>query len=513
MKKSLYLIPILVVACIFNAMGQGSSNLKPFDWKPISGFEKILQYEKEVKKRTTQQVELAKEHYEAAINLMNNKEYSAAITEFEAAKKNYKRAKLSPDAYNYIRVNMALCYANTGNKEDLALATRYTTILTPLIFKEDNWSYNVAIIYNLINNNQEATSILSSIIRNDEFNFQAYITLEAIYKNSGNTKDANRVRSRMQTAEAKLLSRKNKETNNPSSVKKEKKVFLPKGVKPDVLNLTIVTGDDHLQYNKIEDIAERNMEQVQNGISQYNAGVKDLKNKNYKSAQKKLKEAEKRLKRGKISDDGLNFTRGNLAIAYLSIGDKRSIGQSKRYLKNLTSKIYNSKEWAYNLAVAHYAFSSGSRGTTKGEYLKKAIRYFRIVIKTDKLFLPAHENLIYIYKEIGDDGKAVKAQRYYEKCRNELIKTFSRQEQLNQGMNDLYIFRIKLGTFGEYDTPAILFDQDELITVPINEEKTAYLAGKFYNLENAITYQKKMKRNGFLKAFIVAYKNGEETEF
>ena len=145
--------------------------------------------------------------------------------------------------------------------------------------------------------------------------------------------------------------------------------------------------------------------------------------------------------------------------------------------------------------------------------MKKAIRLFRIVIKTDKLFLPAHENLIYIYKELGEDGKALKAQKHYEKCRNELIKTFSRQEQLNKGMNDLYIFRIKLGTFGEYDTPAILFDQDELITVPINEEKTAYLAGKFYNLENAISYQKKMKNKGFTKAFIVAYKNGEETEF
>ena len=80
-------------------------------------------------------------------------------------------------------------------------------------------------------------------------------------------------------------------------------------------------------------------------------------------------------------------------------------------------------------------------------------------------------------------------------------------------MNDLYIFRIKLGTFGEYDTPAMLFDQNELITVPINEEKTTYLAGKFYNLENAISYQKKMKNKGFTKAFIVAYKNGEETEF
>ena len=77
----------------------------------------------------------------------------------------------------------------------------------------------------------------------------------------------------------------------------------------------------------------------------------------------------------------------------------------------------------------------------------------------------------------------------------------------------MYIFRVKLGTFTEYATPAILFDQKELITVPINEEETSYLAGLHYNLEDAISYQKSMKKLGFEKAFIVAYKNGEEIEF
>ena len=519
MKKFItFLVVLLVMQSPNFVVAQSNStdinSLKPFDWKPISGVEDILQYEKDIKKRTIQQVNLAKEHYTAAIKFMNNKEYSAAITEFTAAMKRYKAARLSQDAYNYIRTNMALCYANTGNKEDMAIARQNTTILTPLIFEEDNWSYNVAILYNKIDNQHEAASILSSIIRNNEYNFQAYITLEAIYKKSGNQNDASRVRNRMQTAEAKLIAKQNKAKNDPTSVKKEKKIFLPKGVKPDILNLKIITADDHLQYNKIEDIAERNMPQVQEGISEYNAGVKELKNKNYISAQNKLKEAEKRLRRGKINDDGLNFTRGNLAIAYLSTSDKRSsIGKAKRYLKYLTKKIYNTREWTYNLAVAHYVFSSGSRGTTKDQYLKKAIRLFRIVIKTDKLYLPAHENLIYIYKELGEDGNALKAQKNYEACRNKLIKTFSRQEQLNQGMDDLYIFRVKLGVFGEYDTPAILFDEEELITVPINEEKTAYLAGKFYNLEDAIAYQKKMKKSTFSEAFIVAYKNGEETEF
>ena len=36
---------------------------------------------------------------------------------------------------------------------------------------------------------------------------------------------------------------------------------------------------------------------------------------------------------GKITEDGLNFIRGNLAIAYLSKGDRRGKGQAKRYFK------------------------------------------------------------------------------------------------------------------------------------------------------------------------------------
>jgi outer membrane protein assembly factor BamD (BamD/ComL family) len=509
MKKTITLIILLFTITSFSQ----TKDYKPYDWKPISGAENILRFEKEVKKNTTKQVELANENYSAAIKLMNNQEYSSAIKELKATQKKYKKARLSKDAYNYLRVNMALCYANTGNKEDLAIAERNLTILTPAIFKENDWSYNIAIIYHLVNNSSEAATILSSLIRNDEFNFQAYVTLEDIYKNSGNQKDADKIRSKMQKAEAKLLDKRNKEKNDPS-VKKEKKVFQPKGTRPDVLNLTIVVNDDHLQYNKIKDISERSFAKVNEGIAEYNTGVKELKNKNYKVAQKRLIQAEKKLKMGKINEDGLNFTRGNLAIACLSVGTKSSSGQAKRYLRKITNKIYteNSK-WAYNLGVAHYDFSSKSRGTTQKEYLDKAIRLLRIAIKVDKLFLPAHENLIYIYKEMGEGKKALKAQKDYEQRRNELIQTFSRQDQLDKGIGDLYIFRTNLGTFGEYDTPAILFDQEELITVPINDEKTAYLAGLNYNLENAISFQKQMKSLGFENAFIVAYKNGEEIEF
>ena len=71
-----------------------------------------------------------------------------------------------------------------------------------------------------------------------------------------------------------------------------------------------------------------------------------------------------------------------------------------------------------------------------------------------------------------------------------------------------------MGTFGKFDTPAHLFDEDNVITIPISEEKTAYLSGLFYSLDEALDYQKIMNKKGYSNAFIVAYKDGEQfTEF
>ena len=47
------------------------------------------------------------------------------------------------------------------------------------------------------------------------------------------------------------------------------------------------------------------MIQIQAGIADYNDGLNALKDKNYKSAQNKLKEAEKKLKEVKLQKMGL----------------------------------------------------------------------------------------------------------------------------------------------------------------------------------------------------------------
>ena len=80
------------------------------------------------------------------------------------------------------------------------------------------------------------------------------------------------------------------------------------------------------------------------------------------------------------------------------------------------------------------------------------------------------------------------------------------------GIENEHVFRIHLGTFGEYEAPADTFDEKHLIIVPINERQTAYVAEMFYNLEDANRYLKEMIERGYIKAKIIAYKDGEKRD-
>ena len=522
-KRTLFSVAILLFTVTISANTAINDttiteDLIPYTWEPISDIDKVLQYEntKDITKRTIDQSKLAGEHYIAAVELMKNKEYSSAIKELKSAMKRYKRAKLSDDALNFLRANMALSYSSTGNKEDLAVSKRFLDLITSKLYYDNKWTYNIAIAHYRNGNINEAASLLSSAIRKDMFYFQAYTTLEDIYRTSGNDQDADKVIERMIKAEAKLIQQNQKKSSIAKEDKKTKKtkknIFIPTGKKPDVTNLKISKKDDHLQFNKIDKIDERGMIQIQEGIGEYNTGTKALSNKEYKTAQTHLKNSEKRLKRGKVSEDGLNFTRGNLAISYLATGEKRGVGQAKRYLRSLTPKLYKSRKWTYNIAVAQYTFSNASRGTTKEEYIKKSIKLFQKTIKQDKLFLPAYENLIYIYKELNEDKKAIAISNSLKKARLKLMQSFSKEDQLAQG-NEAYIFRLNLGTFGEFDTPIDLFEEEYLITVPVTEQKTAYLAGMYYTLDEAIAYQEIMTKEGYSTSFIVAFKDGKKLEF
>ena len=65
--------------------------------------------------------------------------------------KDYKRAKLNDDALNYINANLALCYAHTGNKGDLAVVEKFLSKLTNTIYSDNKWAYNIAVAWSKTN--------------------------------------------------------------------------------------------------------------------------------------------------------------------------------------------------------------------------------------------------------------------------------------------------------------------------------------------------------------------------
>ena len=92
------------------------------------------------------------------------------------------------------------------------------------------------------------------------------------------------------------------------------------------------------------------------------------------------------------------------------------------------------------------------------------------------------------------------------------MQSFSKEDQIAQG-GDAYIFRLNLGTFGSFDTPADLFDESNVIAIPMSEKNTAYLSGIFYSLDDAMDYQETMSKKGYINSFIVAYRDGERLDF
>lgn len=506
-----------------------TDHLMPFDWNPISEVEKILENadQKKLTRRSKDQANKASVHYLNAIDFMQKEEYPDAVSEFELAMKRYKRAKLGADAMNYVNINMALAYAKTGENKNISKAKRFLDLLTKKATSDNKWAYNTAIAYNLIGNANEAAEILSEIIKKDRYFFQAYVTLEEIYRLGDNNKSADKVKKMMIIAEEKLINKNSKSSNNTKTNQNLNNIT-EIGKKPDIKNLNASKKGKIINYIKDGKDDEKSQSKIEAGINEYKKGVNFLRKKDFISAQTHLKNSEKKLKRY-INEDGLNFVRGNLAIAYLATKSKKAKGQANRYLRPITSNLFKEHRWTYNMAVTYYEFAYVSArlnkkdGTRKwssskpAESLKQSIKLFKKSINLDKFYLPAYENLIYIYREQEENDKADKLAKKLKKKRLELITSYSKEDQIkNKG--EIYIFRLNLGTFGKFDTPAYIKDENHIIAVPVEDglnsvKRTTYISGKFYNLNDVKKYQETMIGKGYSNTFIVAYKDGEEFDF
>ena len=309
-----------------------TDHLNPFSWNPISDSDKITQYEnqKTLSKRSIQQAAKGKEHYDNALNYMQNNEYMSAISEFEIAIKRYERAKLSADGMNYIYLNMALSYANSGYPKDKAEAERLLSLLTAKIYDEQKWAYNAAIAHYQVGKKNDATKILSKLISKNYAFFQAYVTLEAIYREGENDDQADKVLDRMLSAEEKYYNKK-KKSNKDKKKNIVKEVSQENGQKPEITKIIAISNVKLKNFLNAKELDKKKTTQMQNGIESFILGTNSLKDRNYTIAQKQLKDAERALRKY-LTNDGLNYVRANLAIAYLVTKNKQKANSGYKYL-------------------------------------------------------------------------------------------------------------------------------------------------------------------------------------
>lgn len=553
MFKEISKFNLLLIISVFTSLnsvnGQNttrSDNMIAFTWEVIDGSEK-LEVTKDMSKTKIKKLAEGNALYKEGIGIMikskmNSNNYSEAIEQFKLAMRSYKSPlKNNQHYYNYININQALCYAK---EKDFAVAKRCISKVTSKIEKEKEWLYNLAIANYLLEDHQASISNLTKAIRVDENYFQAYITLEQIHRDLGNTSNADNVRRKMETVEARLIKKEHKNKRNGKGNKDEKTEgkefsFGKEEGKPNITTLNIVKNDDPLQFNKISQIKEKSMTLVQDGVNNYYDGVDNLAKGSYTNAIENLKNTERKLKKGKIINHGCNFYRGQLAIAYLCTGETSKLPLVKRNLGKITNRLYDSRDWTYNMAVVNYDYatkkliryekdnSKWKEKAKKSTELKNSIKLFKLTIRLDKFYLTPYKNLYYIYKELGNENQSEKYQKLYHKRRNELLNSFNATTDAfdREGV----IFRVHLGTFGEYEAPADIFDEDYIITVPINEQQTQtwYLVGKFEEFNEAKEYLNKIidkeytpvklnKRGlninaGYPK--IITYLNGDEMDF
>ena len=129
------------------------------------------------------------------------------------------------------------------------------------------------------------------------------------------TTQADKVIDRMLSAEEKYYNKK-KKSNKDKKKNIVKEVSQENGQKPDITKIIAISNSKLKDYTNDKELDKKKTTQMQSGIESFILGTNSLKDRNYTIAQKQLKDAEKILRKY-LSDDGLNFVRGNLAIAYL----------------------------------------------------------------------------------------------------------------------------------------------------------------------------------------------------
>ena len=501
-----------------------SISISKYDLLFLADAEKVMNFTKvkSLNERALEQIKLAEKSYLEGVEFLNQSNNVEAIASFKSAYKNYKRAKLSPDALNYPNLQLAVAYQLSDVERDNKKVTRYLDLVTKSIYKDKDWTYNIAIL--LFENKQEekAAELLESVIKMDKFFFKAYGNLAAVYKKLGEDKKAVKVLSNLEYNQNVLAEKKRKKAladarnkekeKNSKSGKPSEKVQLPEGIALDKNSLKV--KDDAISILKNESIInfdERSRKKLKEGQEFFDSGAEMFNKGEYDLSIKAFKSAFKKFKQAKASEYTLSLINANLAMAYFMSPSERNNKKAMPIIDVLSKRIYDNRDWNYNLAIIHNYFGNKD----------KALSLLEKCTDIDKYFLLSYQNQIALHNDKQDLKKAKKVFKTHEKYKEELteiykeyVRTGLKQEGVDLSFLEGAIFRVFLGVFNEYYLPVDIYLHDDLIMVPLGDDYFNFISGNFENFKTAERYLNKIsEKDDYVDSFIIAFKDGVRTDF
>jgi tetratricopeptide (TPR) repeat protein len=502
---------------------QASVSISKSDLLFLSDVEKVNEFVdvKKMNERASDQFNLANQSYIDGVQFLKQANSTEAIASFKNALKNYKRAKLDDDALNYSNLQLAVAHAISIVPRDNKKVVRYLDLVTKSIYKDKDWTYNIAILYYLNNEEERAAELLESVIKMDKFFFKAYGNLAAVYQAIGENKKSEKTLSRLSTAQN-LLAEKNRkkelaEAKNKEKIEAKGKVpkltaAPPKGIDLDINSLTVKDNAESILKNEsivnFDDRARKKLKEGQDlfeeGAIFYNKGEYDLAIKSFKSCIKKFNQA-------KVSELTVSKVTANLAMSYFRSDNERNKKKVLPLIGALSKQIYEERDWIYNIAIIQNFIGSK----------EKSLALLEKCNDLDKYFLLSYQNQIALYNQAGNLKKAKKTYNTHEKYKNELtqiykdyVSTGVKQEGVDLSFLEGAVFRVFLGSFSEYSLPVDIYLHEDLIMVPLGDDYFNFISGNYDSFTAAENYLTKIsEREGYDESFIIAFKDGVRTDF
>jgi len=526
MKKIFLSLLLLVFFVQLPLRGLAVTSINPLapqsvnDLIIVSDVEKIAMNAntKKLNARALDQFKLANESYIEGVRLLQQDKFKKSIAALKTAYKNYNRAKLNNDAMNFIYVQMAVAYVRSQEPRDEKKALKFLESVSKSIYKEKVWAYNIAVMKNILKQEEDAAEILEGVIKKDKFFFKAYEDLADIYNNLNENKKAEKILTKLSETKDILA---NKERKKQAIALKEKektgipkkpskKNEHPKGIIPLKESLEANGNAQSLMKNEsISNFSSKARKQLKKGEEEYLKGLSMYSSGEYDLAAKAFKSALKKYDRAKVKQITLDYISVQLAMSYARSPNKRSKKKVAPLLEDLDKDILKEQEWAYNVAVMYYHL----------EKKDKALDLLNKCTNMDKYFLTAYQNKIAIYNEQDETKKALKAFREHEKYKDELTdiyRNYVKSGNLPDGIDFSFlegaIFRISLGDFNEYYLPVDIFLHDNLLIEPLGNDYYTYVCGNYSNFIHAENYIDKILIR-YPEAHVVAFKDGKRTDF